>query len=370
MLNPYHMEMLRQGAEVWDQWRIDSQVRILELDGADLSEVDLTGYCLAGANLCEANLCRANLSEADLSGGNLSMAYLIEANLFRANLSETNLVRSNMAKANFFGADLSNANLSDANLSGANFTMADLTTTNLTKANLSLTNFTKAHLKDTTGMPHGVYGVESSSSVAILTPALVHKKMDLITRDMLGGKGSTKSDPIRVHISIQGSASFYDERTLMNAVLDVMKLFGFDLVKNPKISEGAFLATIKCQGKEYPTSEKVKEILADMFEGLLRILKNEDLQSALTPQQTRALENVIHAFLSIPSQLAVQIDHFVVHQSSQQSKAVVRIHHISEGLREEFDNNAEMLRSSHLAENIMDDQKNVGRCSAKPLQEK
>jgi hypothetical protein len=330
MLNPYHLEMVKQGAEVWNQWRVDSQVRSPELEGADLSEVDLTGYCLAGANLCEANLCRANLSEADISGGNLSMAYLIEANLFRASLEEANLVRSNMAKANFFGADLTRANLSDANLSGANFTMADLTTTNLTKANFSLTNFTKAHFKDTTGMPHGVYGVESSSSVAILTPAIIHQKMDLITREMLGGRKCKKpSDPIQIQINISGRTNFYCERTLTNVVLDVMKLFGFDHTENPKISEGVFCATILCQGKEYPTSEKVKEVLAGLFEGLSRILKDEDLQSDLIPQQTRAMENLIHVFRSIPSQLAVQIDNFVVNQSYLGSKTVVRINRIS-----------------------------------------
>ena len=334
MLNPYHLEMVKQGADVWNQWRLDSQVSSPELSGADLSEVDLTAYQLAGADLFEANLCRAILSEADLSGGNLSMAYLIEANLFRANLSEASFARSNMAKANLFGADLTKANLSDANLSGANFTMADLTTTNLTKANLSLANFTTAHFKDTLGMPHGVFGIESSASVPIFTPALVHQKMDLITRDMLGGKGVKKSDPIQVHISIQGHTSFYDERTLMNTVLDVMKLFGFALIENPKISDGAFCATILCQGKEYSTSEKVKEILAGMFEGLSRNLNKKDPQPGLTPQQTKAIENLMSVFRSIPSPLTVQIDNFVVNQSYQQSKVVVRIHHISEDSQE------------------------------------
>ena len=239
-----------------------------------------------------------------------------------------------MAKANFFGADLTKANLSDANLSGANFTMADLATTNLTKANLSLANFTKSHFKDTIGMPHGVFGIENSASVAIFTPALVHQKMDLITRDMLGGKSVKKSDPIQVHISIQGHTSFYDERTLMNTVLDVMKLFGFAPTENPKIYEGAFCATILCQRKEYRTSESGKEVLAGMFQGLSRILKKENLQSGLTPQQTGALENLIRVFQSIQSPLAVRIDSFVVNQSYQQSQAVVRIHHISKGLPE------------------------------------
>ena len=89
-------------------------------------------------------------------------------------------------------AYLIEANLFGANLSGANFTMTDLTATNLTKANLSLATLMKAHFKDTLGMPHGVFGIESSASVAIFTPPLVHQKMDLITRDMLGGKKRQK----------------------------------------------------------------------------------------------------------------------------------------------------------------------------------
>lgn len=360
MLNPYHLEMVRQGAEVWNQWRVDSQVRNPELAGADLSEVDLSGFCLAGANLCEANLCRANLSEADLSGGNLSMAYLIEANLFRANLSGINLVRSNMAKANFFGADLSNANLSDANLSGSNFTMADLTTTNLTKANLSLTNFTKAHFKDTVGMPHGVYGIDNSLSVPILTPAIVQQKFDLITSDMLGGrKGAKKSDPIQVHISIQGNTSFYVERTLMNSFWDVMKIFGFVVTENLKISEGAFCATIVYQGKGCRTLENVKEVLASLYKGFLGILKKNDLPSTLTSQQIQILETLIKAIQSTPNQLTIQIDHLVILQSYQQGKGELGIHHISEVLRDEIVNDPQILRSSHLLEKILDDQKNL-----------
>lgn len=370
MLNPYHLEMVRQGAEAWNQWKVDSQVTNPELSGADLSEVDFTGYSLAGSNLCEANLCRAVLSEADLSGGNLSMAYLIEANLFRANLSEANLVRSNMAKANFFGADLTKANLSDANLSGANFTMADLATTNLTKANLSLANFTKSHFKDTIGMPHGVFGIENSASVAIFTPALVHQKMDLITRDMLGGKSVKKSDPIQVHISIQGHTSFYDERTLMNTVLDVMKLFGFAPTENPKISEGAFCAIIMCQGKGYSTSEKVREILTGLYEGFSRILKKEDTQSGLITQQTKAIENLMSVFRSIPNQLTIQIDHLVIMQSYQQGKGGIGIHQISEVLREELANNPQILMSSHLLKKILDDQKGLANVHAKIKEEK
>ncbi len=355
MLNPYHLEMLRQGAEVWNQWRVDSQVRSPDLAGADLSEVDLSGFCLAGSNLCEANLCRANLSEADLSRGNLSMAYLVEANLFRGNLSEANFVRSNFAKANLFGADLTHANLSDSNLSGANLSMADLTTANLTKVNLALVNFTKAHFKDTLGMPHGVFGIENSPSIPILTPAMVRPKMDLITKDMLGGKGIKKPDPIQVRISIQGHTSFYEERTLMNTVLDVLKLYGFDLTENPKISEGPFCVTIMCQGKACSTSEKVDEALDGLYEGFLGGLKKKDVSPALTTQHVQVIEKFIEAIHSTPKQLMIQIDHLVIIQSTQQGKGGIEIHQISEALREELTKDSQILNSSQILQKILNE---------------
>ncbi len=347
MPNPYHLEMVRQGAEVWNQWRNDSQVGCPELSGADLSEIDLTSYCLAGANLSEANLSRANLSSTDLTGSNLSMAYLIETNLFRANLSEAHLTRANLAKANLFAADLTDAVLSDANLSGANLSMTDLTRTNMTKVNLSLANFTKTYFRDTIGMPHGVYGVESSSSVPVLTPAIVHQRRDLITREMLGGlKNVKQSHPIQVQISIQGHTDFYDERTLMNTVLDVMKIIGFDPTENPKISEGAFCATIACQGRGDCSPDRAKETVSNLQEELLRVLEKNGSSSTLTNQQVQVLEKLIETIQSLPNQLAIRIENLVLLQSKQCNKTHVYIHQISDRLKQELIDNRKILSSS------------------------
>ena len=80
MLNSYHLAMVTQGAEVWSQWRGDSQVRAPELSVADLFEVDFTGYVLSGANLSASNLCKANFLEAALSRPNFVRAHLAEKN--------------------------------------------------------------------------------------------------------------------------------------------------------------------------------------------------------------------------------------------------------------------------------------------------
>ncbi len=351
--NPYHFEMLSQGAERWNQWRRDSQVMTPELAGAELSEFALSRYRLAGADLREANLCRANLSMADLSDANLSMTYLIEANLFGTTLSKANCVRANMAKANFFAADLSNADLAEANLSRANLVLANLTNVNLTRANLSLADLTKAHLERAMGLQQEGDGGGDSSSGALLTPPMVHAKMDLISMERLGGlKSVQKADPIRVRIGMDGAAGFHGEKTLFMVVCDLLNVFGFDLIENPEISGSPFRATLRCVGKACNTPEKVKGALADMRAGFSRMLENTRSSAEPSPQQIEAIEACIGAIRSMPHQLILQIDCFVIIQSFQDDNPRLRVHEISETLRDEFVNDPDMLNSPHVVDKL------------------
>jgi uncharacterized protein YjbI with pentapeptide repeats len=115
MANPEHLEMLKQGVEVWNKWREKDRPIAYLLDlydlWPDLSGADLSGTYpfhknLIGADLSEANLTRANMSEADLS----------EANLTRANLSEANLTRANLS-----GASLRDTNFTETTLQGTHW---------------------------------------------------------------------------------------------------------------------------------------------------------------------------------------------------------------------------------------------------------
>ncbi|MBX3084618.1 MAG: pentapeptide repeat-containing protein [Anaerolineae bacterium] len=166
MADEDQLGILKQGVEVWNEWRIRNHTTYVDLYDADLSGSDLSGSDLSGsdlgnANLSEANLRGANLSRAilrgvslsraDLSGANLSEAILRRANLSRADLSEANLLRANLndanlSEANLNDANLSNANLSDANLSGADLSDADLSSTSLNSADLSEANLSRANL--------------------------------------------------------------------------------------------------------------------------------------------------------------------------------------------------------------------------------
>jgi hypothetical protein len=154
-----HLTLLRQGVEVWNQWRKEHPYEKLNLIGADLRKAILNGVNLHMANLSVtdlsgANLSGAGLSGADLAGANLSGANLSGANLTGANLSVTNLSRSNLSRAglsrsNLTGADLTGANLTGANLSEAILTGAILTGANLTGANLSGAALVRAILVET-----------------------------------------------------------------------------------------------------------------------------------------------------------------------------------------------------------------------------
>jgi uncharacterized protein YjbI with pentapeptide repeats len=145
--NDEHLAILRQGAEIWNEWRGHDPDRLF-------SEANLIGANLADANLRRANLMNANLIEANLIEANLIEAYLSlaelkQADLSRANLDGANLDGANLSEANLSGANLSEANLSRANLSEANLTGADLRCANLTGTDLSGTNFSEAHLSET-----------------------------------------------------------------------------------------------------------------------------------------------------------------------------------------------------------------------------
>jgi uncharacterized protein YjbI with pentapeptide repeats len=135
---------------------------IVNLNGADLSNVYLNGADLSGVDLSGANLSRAELSEsvlikAKLSGANLTLALLVGAELNGADLNQFELVhlhqetrslinttlrgallsRAGLSAAHMYQADLTGADLTRADLRGADLTWADLTGADLTRANLS-----------------------------------------------------------------------------------------------------------------------------------------------------------------------------------------------------------------------------------------
>jgi uncharacterized protein YjbI with pentapeptide repeats len=172
MANPEHLDILKQGVEVWNRWREDNPYSVdlseavlpgkdlgqANLRGANLTRVDLFNARLQNANLCEANLSNSLLIDADLTNAHLDRAKLVCSNLGGANftgasLRDVDLFRADLNKSTLIGAFLNGANLSGAYLNsaifhGANFNGADLNNANLAFALLWKVDLSEVDLSD------------------------------------------------------------------------------------------------------------------------------------------------------------------------------------------------------------------------------
>jgi uncharacterized protein YjbI with pentapeptide repeats len=157
MANKDHLEILRQGIDVWNEWRKDNRqiiitdFREVNLIGANLEGADFTGVDFSGANLKGANIQRGSLTWATAESANFEGANLTEVNFGVSNFNNANLIRANIAGAKLSGTNLKGAKLNDANLLQATLYDAKLEEADLSGACLVRTqahdaNFNKATL--------------------------------------------------------------------------------------------------------------------------------------------------------------------------------------------------------------------------------
>lgn len=161
MANEEQVALLKQGNEVWNEWRKQNPEIEIDLSFADLRGTDFRGgdtssfiyFNLTSANFRFANLSKSHLTTSDLSNADLSESDLSEANFnysdfISANLSNTNLSNTNLRKTNLSNANLNNANLNNADLSEANLSFSDFRSANLSNANLSNANLSNADISN------------------------------------------------------------------------------------------------------------------------------------------------------------------------------------------------------------------------------
>ena len=91
MANLEHLEKLKCGADVWNEWRVQCPDVVPDLCGAELENVALPDANLSGADLSKAYLRGADLFGANLQGADLGDADLFGASLFAANLRGVDL---------------------------------------------------------------------------------------------------------------------------------------------------------------------------------------------------------------------------------------------------------------------------------------
>ncbi len=117
MANQEHLNVLKQGEEVWNQWRQKNPSIRPDLSRVTLREANLKGIDLTDVNFNQADLSRANLRETifkrtslsgiNLSGANLSASSFVHVIFNRANLKEANLSQSMLIAVAFGDVDLS-----------------------------------------------------------------------------------------------------------------------------------------------------------------------------------------------------------------------------------------------------------------------
>ena len=68
MANPEHLNLLRQGVEVWNKWRENNPQINPNLRGAKLKNRDLEGADFSGADIKSTDFTNAKLQGADFTG--------------------------------------------------------------------------------------------------------------------------------------------------------------------------------------------------------------------------------------------------------------------------------------------------------------
>ncbi len=132
MANQEHLDTLKQGVDVWNDWRERHPDVQIDLSMTILLKTNLSEYNLSRADLRFTTLSnsyplKTNFSEANLSRAELNLAFLNGANLSKANLMRSNLMGANLNLVDFRGAILNGAMLDLASLVSTDFTDATLT---------------------------------------------------------------------------------------------------------------------------------------------------------------------------------------------------------------------------------------------------
>ncbi len=165
MANQEHVDILKQGVEVWNQWRQEhleiwrKERRDIrpDLNGIDLHETNLRRFnflaCyFRNANLSGVDFRRSSFSRADFRQADLSGAILSGTDLSGADLRMANLTGAHLGRADLMGAKLSGAILVEAELLGVNLNGVDLSGANLSRAKIDWTVFDQIDLSLVKGL--------------------------------------------------------------------------------------------------------------------------------------------------------------------------------------------------------------------------
>ena len=246
MANSEHVDILKKGVSIWNEWRRQNpkvkpdlseahlglgegtvffgnldlslagrnpagyrDLRGLNLAETDLFKANLYRTDLRDATLSGANLVRANLTEVNLRGADLRMADLSDARIFEANLREAwasgaHLNRADLRRVDFLEANLSEAELRGANLYGTKFLNANLHSSDFTNAGLLGTTFANVDLSTVKGLDTVHH--EGPSTIGIDT---IYRSQGKIPEIFLRGAGVPEDFIVYMRSLVGKAIEFY-----------------------------------------------------------------------------------------------------------------------------------------------------------------
>jgi hypothetical protein len=202
MADKKHLEIIKQGVDVWNNWREENPTEkpdlrdakliwefITEIDAStktsygfdrrgtfrvemSLHGVNFRGVNLFGADLSGAILTQANINDADLREANLSEAHLLWAELKNTDLSRANLYRADLFGANLYRTNLSKADLREADIIQVNLHEVELKKADLSYSEMSFCSFINVDLSKVKGIEKIIHLGPSSIDI----PTIYHSK--------------------------------------------------------------------------------------------------------------------------------------------------------------------------------------------------
>ncbi len=332
MANEEHLAILRQGVEVWNQWRQKTSIIIPDLSGVNFSGADLSGVNLSFVNLSGSNFRGANLKGADLggidlcafdfNGANLQWVDLNGANLSRLDLSGFELSGVDLTDADLTEVKLSRANLSEANLSGLNLSEFDFSDVNLRGANLSRiqaleTNFTGATL---TGACIQDWNINSATNLSDVICEYIYLKQGQQER-----RPSSENFPPREFTKLFQKvletvdlifADGIDWKAFILSFQELRDKYGDENLSVQAIekkSGGAFV--IRLEVPPEANKAEIERQAKQLYEKELKIfevkyhaeLKAKDEQIAIIRQHNTSLESIIHILANRPINNVIEV---------------------------------------------------------------
>lgn len=152
MANPEHLEILKQGVEVWNKWRDENPLIEPDLSRYHNRIGKLQGVNFSNTDLVRSYLNRATFRNADLRNANFNLADISEVNFKRANLSGANLRGTMLRMTKFDYAELNETDLSYADLTATDFSHAILAGANMSEAIIGLAKFIDVDLSTVRGL--------------------------------------------------------------------------------------------------------------------------------------------------------------------------------------------------------------------------